>query len=108
MNKQYQDFRGTIVNVYIGRGSIYGNPYSHLDSDKTLAAHKTETREEAIQKYSEYFINRFKTDKEFRTEILNLAELVKIHQEVNLLCYCKPAKCHGDFLRLFLLKILDN
>lgn len=40
---------GESFDVYIGRGSKWGNPFSHRDNTK--AQFKTETREESIAKY---------------------------------------------------------
>jgi len=39
-------------DVYIGRPSKWGNPYSHLEN--TLADFQVNTREEAIEKYREW------------------------------------------------------
>ncbi|MOA47643.1 hypothetical protein D3C78_1702960 [compost metagenome] len=85
--------RTTVVNkhhkvpydIYIGRGSIYGNPFSHMDGTKAL--YKVDTREEAIEKYREWVVNQ--------PDIIN--NLHKLKGKV-LCCYCKPAACHGDVL----------
>ena len=42
-------YKGT--GIYIGRPSVFGNPYSHLDG--TLAIYKTDSLEESIRKYEE-------------------------------------------------------
>ena len=73
-------------DIYIGRGSKWGNPYTHLKTD-TLADYVVGTREEAIEKYREY--------------ILNSPSLLKDLPELDgkiLGCYCFPKKCHGDIL----------
>ena len=44
-------------DIYIGRPSKWGNPYTHHADKETLAEHIVETREEAIQKYKEYILN---------------------------------------------------
>ena len=82
----------TVVNinderceVYIGRPTIWGNPYSHLDG--TLAEYKVETRAEAIEKYKEHFYNS--------PELMSRLE--ELRGKV-LGCHCKPVACHGDFL----------
>ena len=64
-------------DVYIGRGSKWGNPYSDV------------SREEAIFLYKRYF-------KENDELILALPEL----RGKVLGCYCAPKDCHGDFLAL--------
>lgn len=72
-------------DVYIGRPSRWGNPYSHKDG--TLAEFKVETREEAISKYEEWIRQR--------PELM--ASLHELEGKV-LGCWCKPAACHGDVL----------
>lgn len=42
-------------DIYIGRGSKWGNPYSHQSNTK--AQYVVATREEAITKYREYLLN---------------------------------------------------
>lgn len=72
-------------DVYIGRGSKWGNPFSHKEG--TLAEHVVGSREEAIAKYEEY--------------LLNNQELVDALPELKgkvLGCWCKPKACHGDVL----------
>lgn len=72
-------------DVYIGRGSKWGNPFSHKEG--TLAEHVVGSREEAIAKYEEY--------------LLSNQELVDSLPELKgkvLGCWCKPKACHGDIL----------
>jgi len=82
-------------DVYIGRGSIFGNPYTHKFIDNTKAEFQVETREEAIEKYKEYFYDRIEKDSDFLDKVLRL-------QGKTLGCYCKPASCHGDVIAAFL------
>ena len=75
-------------DVYIGRPSKWGNPYTHLD-DSTRAQFKVSSREEAIKKYEEWI-----TEGEGKHLLNDLHELDgKI-----LGCWCKPKRCHGDVL----------
>jgi hypothetical protein len=71
-------------DVYIGRGSSYGNPYViGVDGD----------REEVIRKYRYDFERGYlKFSKE---EVLALKGKV-------LGCHCKPLACHGDVLVEFI------
>lgn len=72
-------------DIYIGRPSKWGNPFSHLDD--SIAEFKVETRSEAIKKYREY--------------ILSTPELLNSLHELDgkiLGCHCKPLSCHGDIL----------
>ena len=72
-------------DVYVGRGSRWGNPYSHKEG--TLAKHVVGSRSEAIQKFEEY--------------LLSNEELMESLPELRgktLGCWCKPKSCHGDIL----------
>ena len=77
VNRKHHKF-----DVYIGRGSIWGNPYK-IGTDGS--------REEVIQKYRKYLWNRIKAGKISKEDILTLKGKV-------LGCYCKPLACHGDVL----------
>ena len=68
--------------VYIGRGSPYGNPYTHLDSSHKNTI-KVESREEAI--------------KEFKEKVLPNLDLRPLIGK-SVVCFCAPAPCHGDVL----------
>ncbi len=75
----------TVVNkrtdqydVYIGRGSIWGNPF---------VMGKDGTRDEVVAKYRWYFEH----SPSLRSRVHEL-------QGKRLGCFCKPAACHGDVL----------
>ena len=70
--------RKECFDVYIGRGSIWGNPFE---------IGKDGTREEVIAKYKEYILAK--------PELL--ARLPELKDKI-LGCYCKPKPCHGDVL----------
>lgn len=66
-------------DVYIGRGSKWGNPYK-------IGKHGN--RNEIIEKYRKYIMSK--------PELLSdLKEL----EGKTLGCFCKPEKCHGDILK---------
>jgi hypothetical protein len=78
----------TVVNknsepydVYIGRGSIFGNPYE-IGVDGT--------REEVIKRYQKWF-NFLLRDKVFCKELMKL-------KGKRLGCFCKPKPCHGEII----------
>jgi hypothetical protein len=77
--------RGERYDVYIGRPSKWGNPYSHLPS--TLARFRVGTRQEAIDRYSAMILDR--------PDLLDALHELKGRV---LGCWCKPLSCHGDFL----------
>lgn len=73
-------------DVYIGRPSPWGNPFSHQPS--TLAHYRVATREDAIHRYRDWLIAQPKLVARVRRELRG-----KI-----LGCWCAPAPCHGDVL----------
>lgn len=74
-----------VCDIYIGRGSVWGNPFSHLP--KSTAKWKVANREEAIDRYREYILTRPDL----------LARLGELRGQI-LGCWCKPKSCHGDIL----------
>lgn len=75
-------------DVYVGRPTKWGNPYSH--SENTRAQYKTETRREAVEKYFDYLLSRPDL----------LADIDELHGK-NLVCWCAPKLCHADVLLRF-------
>ena len=65
-------------DIYIGRGSIWGNPY---------IIGRDGSRSQVIEKYRHYILNN-------QTLLDNLSTL----KNKVLGCYCKPEACHGDIL----------
>jgi hypothetical protein len=73
-------------DVYIGRPSKFGNPFSYKDN--TLAIFKVANRDEAVQKYEEWLLSQ-----------PELVEAVKAELKNKILgCWCAPLSCHGDVL----------
>lgn len=67
-------------DIYIGRPSIYGNPYS---------IGKDGNRTEVIEKFKKYFYDRIRNDEKFYIAVWKL-------YGKRLGCFCKPNPCHGD------------
>lgn len=76
-------------DLYIGRGSQWGNPFTHLyyadpaHNSLTLVA----SREEAIERYEAWLIAQ-----------PDLMAQLPLLRGRTLGCYCKPLACHGDVL----------
>lgn len=71
-------------DIYIGRGSKWGNPFSHKEGTK--AEFIVESREDAVEAYKNYIL---------KSPLMNdLHEL----KDKTLGCFCKPQSCHGDVL----------
>jgi hypothetical protein len=82
--------KGDAHDIYIGRGSDWGNPYAiGFDGD----------RDEVIRKYEYDFQRDFlKSSKE---------DALKLKGKV-LGCHCKPVACHGDVIANYLNSLDDG
>jgi len=76
--------------VYIGRPSVFGNPFQ-IGPDGT--------RDEVIEKFKVYFENRLKEDPEFERAIEALRSCPA------LICWCAPLLCHGHVIAAYLEEI---
>jgi len=78
-------------DMYIGRGrgSIWGNPYSHKQG--TQAKFKVDTVEEAIECYRRWLWRQIKSGE------ITLEQLAALDGKV-LGCWCAPGRCHGEVL----------
>lgn len=84
------------AGIYIGRPSVFGNPFSHLDG--TIAQFKVATREESIEKYKVWFDDKMLNDVNFNNEFEKLYQGWKKDGSLFLVCWCKPHACHGDYI----------
>jgi len=97
-NKKEEDYSMYPNDYYIGRGSILGNPFTHLPLEKTMAMYHTRNREEAIERYSGYFDIMYENDAEFKSIVDEIYEKYKRGEDVYLACFCHPYSCHGDVI----------
>jgi hypothetical protein len=74
-------------DVYIGRPSKWGNPFTHKGGTK--AEYVLDTREEAIEAYHKWI-----TEGEGKYLLKYLPEL----KDKILGCWCHPQPCHGHVL----------
>jgi len=86
--------------IAVDRGTIFGNPFSHIKDRDTKAEFIVETREESIAKHKEYFKSRIAKDKEFRLAVQKL-------RGETLVCHCVPLSCHAETIRDWLFKNID-
>lgn len=68
-------------DIYIGRGSDWGNPFTV----------KEYGRERAIELYRWHLWQRIKSNS------LSIEQLLSLDGKI-LGCFCKPLPCHGDIL----------
>jgi hypothetical protein len=80
---------------FIGRPSILGNPYSHLEKSK--AEYRVDSRQEAIECYETWFDAQL-INSPVKQEFNRLVRIYKEKGELVLICYCAPYSCHGHFL----------
>lgn len=76
-------------DVYIGRPSIWGNPFTHDPKNLGDGTVLCDSREQAIEYYEIYI-----RDKIENKELLDLREIAG----KTLGCWCSPKACHGDVL----------
>ena len=66
-------------DIYIGRGSKWGNPFQMKNKSE-------EERDRVCNEYENWF---------YTTDLIN--DILELKGK-KLGCFCKPARCHGDFL----------
>lgn len=92
----------TEKDVYIGRGSILGNPFTSIKDRKTKAEFICNSREDSIKMFKDYLLDKIKKkDKKICDELNRIYNL----KEVNLVCFCKPKSCHGDIIKEIIEKV---
>jgi hypothetical protein len=74
-------------DVYIGRPSKWGNPFTSIADKKTLAEFIVGSKEEAIEAFEKWVKS-------------NQALMNSLHElrGKTLGCWCSPKACHGDVL----------
>lgn len=83
-------------DVYIGRGSVLGNPFTSIKDKTTLAEFVCDSREESVESFRKYIDEKIASkDKKICDELNRIYKI----QDVNLVCFCKPKSCHGDEIK---------
>ena len=95
----------TIVNkhhdssgVYVGRPTVLGNPY-------TLEAY---TRTDAIARYRIWLRQQWQRHGEVHAALLQLARRYQEREQLTLLCWCAPQRCHAEVIREAVLGIVQH
>ncbi len=96
-----EDWMENDNNVYIGRaGVVFVNgirfPKVSSEFSNPYKIGKDGDREQVIQKYKDYIIEKINKSPELKDKLISL-------DGKNLGCWCHPEKCHGDIL----LEIID-
>lgn len=71
-------------DVYIGRGSMWGNPFRMEDKSAL-------ERLRVIEEYRKYLVQQIKNGG------VTIEQLKQLNGKT-LGCYCKPKDCHGDVI----------
>jgi hypothetical protein len=103
----------TSNDIYIGRGSPLGNPFTGSKSlSNTKAQYQSGSRTEAIQSYQPWLNKQCGLDGGVKnkkvTELLNTIYNQAKTGHVNLVCYCAPKACHGHIIKTIIDKALEK
>ena len=99
-NRKNEDHTHDDNNYPIFRGaSILGNPYTHLPLKGTRAIYHVRNRDEAIDRYSNYFDLEYAHNKSFKDLVDEIYGKYKNGEDVYLECVCHPLRCHGDIIK---------
>ena len=95
----------TIVNkhhgssgVYVGRPTVLGNPY-------TLQVY---TRTDAIARYRIWLRQQWQRHGEVHAALLQLARRYKACEQLTLVCWCAPRRCHAEVIREAVLGMVQH
>jgi hypothetical protein len=79
-------FKKEPYDIYIGRPSEWGNPFSHKEN--TIAQYQVSSLDESLSAYKAWVYSQpdliLKIRKELKGKVLG--------------CWCSPSRCHGDIL----------
>jgi hypothetical protein len=78
-----------IVGVYVGRGSVLGNPFK-MNTEAERAR--------VIQFYRAWLWDRMQEEGPVWQELTRLADLSRT-QDLTLVCWCAPKPCHADVIK---------
>ncbi len=80
-------------DVYIGRGSVLGNPFTSITDRNTKAVFISDN---PIEDFEKYLIEKIaEKDKKICDELNRIYKM----DTVNLVCFCEPKPCHGDIIK---------
>ncbi|MGE3537294.1 MAG: DUF4326 domain-containing protein [Candidatus Tectimicrobiota bacterium] len=91
---KHQDSHG----IYVGRPTVLGNPY-------TL---KLYSRPDAIARYRLWLRQQWQRQGEVHAALLELARLYTAREQLTLLCWCAPQRCHAEVIREAVLGIVQH
>ena len=105
-NTKTEDHTSHPNNFPIYRGTPLGNPFTHNGVRSNIAKLSFKTREEALDAYEDYFNEMYGKDNMLTKYFDIIYEKYKNGEDIYLQCFCKPKRCHGDFIAKMLQKKL--
>ena len=95
---KYGELHGDNV-FYCARPGIFGNPFTHIKDEDTKAVFVTNTRDEAIDLYSDYFDKMVERDVNFKKAFDEMYDAYLVYPEIVLVCFCDmDERCHCDVI----------
>jgi len=86
-------------DIYIGRGSVLGNPFTSIKDRTTKAEFICDSSEDSICSFDSFLREKIKNkDKNICDELNRIYKLAQT-EDVYLVCFCKPKNCHGDVIK---------
>ncbi len=89
-------------NSYVSKGSILNNKFK-IGQDGN--------REGVVEKYRIWLWQEYKKKSGVYQELVRIKDKVIKGEEVELVCWCSPQKCHGDVIKKcveWMIKSQDN
>lgn len=87
---------------YIGRPSPLGNPFSSKKSDLAI---RVRSVEESIALYEQWIYEQIENENLDVINEINRLYKIALEKPLNLVCWCKPAPCHGEIIKEILLEL---
>jgi hypothetical protein len=83
-----------IYDQYVGRGSPFGNPFTHIPLNSGRAI-KVASRQEAILRFREWLTNDVIVLRDWKKPTKEM--IASLHGKT-LACFCWPQACHASVL----------
>lgn len=93
-------------DIYVGRGSPLGNPYSHRGGTK--ASTLVDTRERAVEMYEHLLRYHIEVGtKGVMDELNKIGHRELDGKTTNLVCYCAPLACHAQVIKKIIMEKIN-
>src|SRR5262249_50738180 len=89
---------GASAGVYVGRPTLFGNPYRV----------QRDARAQAVEQYRDWLRRQWPNDGQIKKALLELARTYTERDELTLICWCAPQRCHAEVIREAVLGIVQH